>query len=69
MNIFKMYDLKCTKQRLEVVNAIKSLDMEATIKNILNSCKSIDCSTVYRILDLLIDKNILEKRINYKEEI
>lgn len=61
-------NLKVTKQRLEILNLINELDDNATIKNIANKIK-IDNSTMYRIVELLLEKNIIEKNINYNNEI
>lgn len=61
-------NLKVTKQRLEILNLINELDDSATTKNISNKIK-IDNSTMYRIIELLLEKNIIEKNINYNNEI
>lgn len=52
--------LKITRQRLEILNLINTLDDNATIKNISSKMK-IDNSTMYRIIELLLEKNIIEK--------
>lgn len=66
----KKNNLKITKQRKIVIDIISSLGDNATLKNILSkTSESIDNSTVYRIIDLFVSKNIIEKQINYNEEI
>lgn len=67
-NLLKKHNLKITKQRKEILKIINELDIEATIKNIKEKI-SIDKSTMYRIIDLLIKENIIEKNINYNDEI
>ena len=67
-NILKENGLKITKQRLDLLNMIDELDEEATIKNISNELK-IDISTIYRIIDVFLEKNIIEKNINYENKI
>ncbi len=66
--LLKKNNLKVTKQRLEILNLINELDDNATIKNISNKIK-IDNSTMYRIINLLLEKNIIEKNLNYNDEI
>lgn len=60
--------LKITRQRLEILNLINTLDDNATIKNISSKMK-IDNSTMYRIIELLLEKNIIEKNLNYDNKI
>ena len=68
--LLKENGLKVTKQRKIVIDLIASLKESATAKNVANKCKKdVDNSTVYRIIDLLVLKDILEKRVNYNEEI
>ena len=66
--LLRKNNLKVTKQRLEILNLINELDDNATIKNISNKIK-IDNSTMYRIIELLLEKNIIEKNLNYNDEI
>ena len=66
--LLRKNNLKVTKQRLEVLNLINELDDNATIKNISNKIK-IDNSTMYRIIELLLEKNVIEKNLNYNDEI
>lgn len=66
--LLKKNNLKITKQRLEILNLINKLDDDATIKNISNETK-IDNSTMYRIIELFLEKNIIEKNLNCNDEI
>lgn len=66
--LLKKNNLKITKQRLEILNIINKLDIEATNKNIL-SITNIDKSTVYRTIETLLKNNILETSINHKNEL
>lgn len=66
--LLKKNNLKITKQRLEILDIINKLDIEATNKNILNKI-NIDKSTVYRTIETLLKNNILETSINYKNEL
>lgn len=68
LKILKDRGLKVTKQRKEILEIIIKLDVDATNKNILSKI-TIDKSTMYRILQLLIDKNIIEKNLGYNDEI
>ena len=69
-NLFKKNKLKLTNQRLNVIKSINKLESNATIKNIVNECgNDMDISTIYRIIDLLLEKSIIEKRINYDDSI
>lgn len=65
--ILKKHNLKVTKQRKEILEIINELDLEATNKNIKEKI-SIDKSTMYRIIELFINQNIIEKNINYNDE-
>lgn len=67
--LLKNNNLKVTKQRLELLNIINELNDESTIKNIIDKCPDIDKSTIYRIIELLIDKNIIEKELNIDNEV
>ena len=67
---YKNNKLKLTKQRKIILNTIENLSDNATLKNILKNCEDkINKSTIYRILDIFTEKNIIEKNINYKKEI
>lgn len=62
--LIKNNNLKVTKHRVEVMNSIISLENQATIQNIINNT-NIDKSTVYRIINILVKNNVIEKDINY----
>ena len=68
-NILKSNDLKITNQRKQILSIINELNDNATIKNIIKNSKDIDKSTIYRIIELLINKNIIDKDININNEI
>lgn len=69
-SLFKEKNLKLTNQRKTIIKVINELSNNANVKNIVNKCSNdMDISTIYRILDLLLEKNILEKRINYDDSI
>lgn len=65
--LLKKHNLKITKNRVKVINTIIELEDKSTIHNIINNT-DIDKSTIYRILNILINNNILEKDINYDGE-
>lgn len=68
--LFKQYNLKITKQREYVINLVSELGDNATAKTIASKCTGIaDYSTVYRIIDLFLEKSLFEKGINYNNEI
>ena len=66
--LLKGHNLKITNNRLEILDIIKELDLDATIKNILTKTK-IDKSTVYRIVEILLKNDIIETSINHKNEL
>lgn len=69
-DLFKFKKIKYTNQRGLVLEVINKLGDNATLKNILNSCKNeVDNSTIYRIIDLFIEKEIIDKSLNYNNEI
>ena len=65
--ILKDNDLKITKPRLDLLCIIDNKD-EVTIKDIQDNI-SIDKSTIYRIIDLFLEKGIVEKKVNYNNEV
>ena len=66
--LLKQHNLKITNNRLEILDIIKELDLDATIKNILKKTK-IDKSTVYRTVETLLKNNVIETSINHKNEL
>ena len=61
---FKQKNIKLTKQRRLVYKAIEKLE-EAKLKDIKKICgKEMDNSTIYRIIDLFLDKEIINKNID-----
>lgn len=62
-DLLKNNNIKVTKQRVEILDAIINLDTDACIKNILNKVYDIDKSTVYRTLEHFIECNILDKTL------
>ena len=62
--LLKKKNLKVTKQRVSVLESIIKLEESATIHNIENNV-DMDKSTVYRIINILIDNDIIKKDINY----
>lgn len=67
--ILKLSGLKITKQRKAVINSINVLKDEATSKNIVLKCSDVDKSTIYRIIELFCAKGVLEKSLNFNNEI
>ena len=67
-NLLKENNLKITKQRIEILNIINKLDLEATMKNILEQT-TIDKSTVYRTIETLLKNKVIETSINHKNEL
>ena len=63
-NILKSNDLKITKQRKQILSIINELNDNATIKNIIENSKDIDKSTIYRIIELLINTCFIVERNN-----
>ena len=53
--------LKCTKQRLDVLNILNTANKPLTAEEIHAEVSDIALSTVYRILDKLLEKNIVIK--------
>ena len=64
--LFKKNNIKLTHQRELVFNIVKESDEEATIKIIHDKSEGkIDTSTIYRIIDLFLDKNIFIKNLAF----
>lgn len=69
-DLFKNNSLKSTNQRKIVIKVVDELGDMATAKNIAEKCEEkVDYSTVYRIIDLFIEKGVFEKNLNYNNEI
>lgn len=66
--LLKKHNLKATKQRIEILNLINKLDIDATNKNILKNT-TIDKSTVYRTIETFVENNIIETSINHKNQL
>lgn len=63
--LFKKNNIKYTKQREQVFNIIK--DNPKTIKEILNDKGDIDTSTIYRIIEMFLEKNLVIKIVDSTE--
>ena len=63
--LFKDKGIKCTKQREKVLSIIS--EKPVTIKEILDSKEDIDTSTVYRILELFLEKELIIKIVDGSE--
>lgn len=68
IEIFKEKKIKDTKQRELVYNFIKNYNGEATIKIICSNC-NVDKATIYRILELFVQKEIFVKKVDYDGQI
>lgn len=67
--LFKNNGLKITHQR-ELIFSIVNDGLEPTIKDIQEQClNKVDKSTVYRIVELFIEKRIFIKNINVMGEV
>ena len=60
--LLKNHGLKVTTHRLEILNVLNELLLNATVKNIIDKT-NMDVSTVYRTLKTLEDNNIIDKTI------
>ena len=65
MDIFKEFNIKKTKQRQEVYIFFKDNTI-VYINDLINKL-NIDKSTIYRILNLFLKHNIIEKKIDVNE--
>ena len=61
--LLKEHNLKVTNNRIEILNIINDLKVDASIKNIIQNT-NMDVSTVYRILNTLEKNNIIDKIVN-----
>jgi Fur family transcriptional regulator, peroxide stress response regulator len=61
----KQKQLRVTPQRLTILEAINKLNNHPTAENIINYIKknhpNISVGTVYKVLDLLVETNLLER--------
>lgn len=53
--------LKCTSQRINIINILKENGLPMTAEEIFKKTNRISLSTVYRALDLFSEKGITEK--------
>ncbi|MCR5223729.1 MAG: transcriptional repressor [Bacilli bacterium] len=60
--LLRNHGLKVTTHRLEILNVLNELLLNATVKNIIDKT-NMDVSTVYRTLKTLEDNNIIDKTI------
>lgn len=67
--IFKNNNLKLTNQRKQIYNTILNSHNNITIKEIISNNQDIDPSTIYRIIKVLLEHNIIIKDIDYNNEI
>lgn len=67
--LLKKNNIKVTTQRKQVLSSIIKLKDSATLHNILSSNKALTPSTIYRIIDVLLEKNIIEKEFNTSDEV
>lgn len=69
IDLFKKYDLKLTSQRQLVLEAVHNLEDDATATKISEYCHGkVNKSTVYRIIDLFLEKGLFEKHLNFNNE-
>lgn len=68
IEVFKNKNIKTTKQREEVYNFVKTYNNEATIRTISDNC-NVDKTTIYRIIDLFLKKEIFMKRVDYDGQV
>ena len=68
IQIFKDKNIKETKPRLKIYNLILEND-DISLKEIINECIEIDKSTIYRVIELFLNKEIILKKLNNNNEI
>ncbi len=61
-DILRRHNIKVTPSRLEVLSVLQKDDL--TIKDIIKKFSNIDASTIYRTLELFLEKNIINKYIS-----
>ena len=65
--LFKKNKIKNTKQRNLVYDIVLSSEEEATVKYIFDKCcNKVDLATIYRILELFINKELFTKNLDYE---
>lgn len=68
-NILKEKGIKVTKSRIQILSLISN-NYEIGIKDIMNKCNdNMNQTTIYRILDTFLEKEIIEKKVNYSNEV
>ncbi|SKA83907.1 Fe2+ or Zn2+ uptake regulation protein [Clostridium sp. USBA 49] len=64
-NLLKKNNIKITKGRIGILNILLNTEDAVTVDYIYEQCKErglkIDLSTIYRTMDILENKNIIEK--------
>ena len=69
MDIFEIKKKKKTKPRMLVYNIIEK-ENEVSIKNIISKLENdADKSTIYRIIELFLEKNIIDKKVDENKNI
>lgn len=59
--ILSKVGLKCTKQRISVMQVLSDADAPLTVENIYDKVDGMSLSTVYRIAEKLCEKGIVSK--------
>ena len=59
--IFKANGVKVTKARLLIYDLLKESDRSVTADYIYSKCKEINLSTVYRTLEVFLEKELVDK--------
>ncbi|HPF82603.1 MAG TPA: transcriptional repressor [Bacilli bacterium] len=60
--LFKENNIKLTSQRKEIYNIVKC--NPSTIKEIISNSTNIDNSTIYRIVELFVEKNLFMTNVD-----
>lgn len=66
-DLLKCNKIKITQARLDILSIISQNDIN--IKELIYQVKDINPSTIYRTLDILLDKNIITKYLNEDNKI
>lgn len=67
-DLFRSRNIKLTNQRKKIYNLIREKE-QVTLKYIVSNCKNINITTIYRVLDMFLDKKLIIKKINLDNEI